>query len=298
MASVEEIQWRISRDVEGLKESFMGAICPASLHTCHPDMKRVWVLLRGLWLSLFQEPRPSRCENGEFSHITFDSLRIARSSNAELPSVHGAGSAASVILEQTESVDIGTSRSESTSIVEPSNHWLIHHSSGTFFMPENGTQRTVCTLFTSRRPCLDERSSRYLIKFGHDYHSHDPPGRHSESRGPHNCSKPQYHWLPITVRLKITFFLDMYSGNHAPLTVAMCEEWARCLTPQDAKGFLHFQAVDLSDDTHVNFLLRLSWTGVIAVANSAPPCETYSAVRERPGPGPPQLRSEEDVAGT
>ena len=121
---------------------------------------------------------------------------------------------------------------------------------------------------------------------------------HTEVRGPNNSRKPQFSWLPKTVRLKITFFLDMYSGNHAPLTVAMCEKWARCLTPQDAKGFLHFQAVDLSDDTHVNFLLRLSWTGVIAVANSAPPCETYSAVRERPGPGPPQLRSEEDVAGT
>ena len=63
MASVEEIQWRTSRHTEGLKERFMGAICPASLHTCHPYMKELWVLLRGLWLSLFQGPRPSRSDN-------------------------------------------------------------------------------------------------------------------------------------------------------------------------------------------------------------------------------------------
>jgi hypothetical protein len=137
-----------------------------------------------------------------------------------------------------------------------------------------------------------------LVKYKHQYTGKTSANLQAERRGIGELRKPQFCWLPKTVRLKITYFLDMFSGNHAPLTVAMAEQFARCLIPQDAKGFLHFRASDLSDGKHVNFLLRLAWTGVIGVANSSPPCETYSAIREQPGAGPPQLRSEEDVAGT
>ena len=93
-------------------------------------------------LELLDGPTPSRSENGEFSNITLDSLRVARFSGIEIPAVQGTGSAASVIMEYVESVDIGTSRSESTTIIDPSDHWIHHHSSGIFIWPIDGPTNT------------------------------------------------------------------------------------------------------------------------------------------------------------
>ena len=88
------------------------------------------------------------------------------------------------------------------------------------------------------------------------------------------------------VLLKMSFFLDVFAGKHARISVAVSERMGRALIPQELKGFLHFLPSDPSDEGKVNFLLRLAWTGVIKVATSGPPCDTYSALRERKGPGP------------
>ena len=45
LRTLQDLKWRNSRLHHGLQESFMGAICPASLHTCHPDMIRAWDMM-------------------------------------------------------------------------------------------------------------------------------------------------------------------------------------------------------------------------------------------------------------
>ena len=146
---LEEVSWRKSMHHGGLQENFMGAICPASLHTCHPDMIRTWQILRESWISLLNEATESR-PTKQLRQVTFDSLRVARSQTGHTPPVQGCGKAASIILEDTNPI------------------WFLHDFDRPPVHP--GTkQATTCTLFTSCRPCKDDRGWRYLIKYGHEY---------------------------------------------------------------------------------------------------------------------------------
>ena len=197
----------------------MGAICPASLHTCHPDLIRTWETLRSSWLSLFKGPCPARNKNGHLSALTFDSLRIARTSEKNIPPVEGCGKAASIFLEHPSelSVEMGP---QSGPIPEPlENYWLSHIAKASIHANSQG-QKTVCTLFTSSRPCYDDRAHRYLINFGHEYikRGKKPP--------------PQFVHKQQQVRLKIAFFLDMFAGEHAPISVAVRDRMGRALIPQ------------------------------------------------------------------
>ena len=284
-SSMEEVQWRTSRFHPDLKESFMGAICPASLHTYHPEMKNAREILRDSWPSLPTGPRRYTQANCEFSHLTFDPVRIARTPASVIPPVEGCGVAASIILEGNPPVDIGVTKQDATSIEGTQNLWTLHsHKDNFYFDQPEG--RTLCTAFTAKRPCRVARAHRYLIKFGHRYQTRGRPGT------------PQFVWRQRTTKLKITFFLHLFASEFAPLAVAVCEGMGRALAPQDLKGLLHFSPADPTNEEAVNVLLRLAWTGVIGVASSGPPCDTYSSLRERKCPGPLQLRSEDDVAGS
>ena len=101
--------------------------------------------------------------------------------------------------------------------------------------PNEKVQKTVCTLFTSGRPCYDDRAHRYLIKFGHEY----------TKRG--KKLHPQFVHKQRQVRLNVAFFLDLFAGEHAPISVAVCDRMGRALIPQELKGFLHFPPSDLSN---------------------------------------------------
>ena len=65
----------------------------------------------------------------------------------------------------------------------------------------------------------------------------------------------------------------------------------------DLFKFLGGPSFDLTSEKDFDFAMRLSWTGVIAVAFSATMCSKRSALRER-RPGPPPLRTEQDMTGS
>ena len=190
----------------------MGAICPASLHTCHPDMIRTWY-------SLFKVPCPARNKNGHLSALTFDSLRIARTIEQTIPPVEGCGKATSILLEHPSELHVQLVSQPVPAPELLENYWLLHEAKVPVHATSTG-QKTVCTLFTSSRPCYDDRAHRYLIKFGHEYTK--------------RCKKlhPQFVHKQRQVRLKVAFFLDLFAGEHAPISVAVCDRMGRALIPQ------------------------------------------------------------------
>ncbi len=65
----------------------------------------------------------------------------------------------------------------------------------------------------------------------------------------------------------------------------------------DMVKFMGGPSFDLTSEKDFDVAIRLSWTGVIAVAFSATMCSKHSALRER-RPGPPPLRTEQDMEGS
>ena len=89
------------------------------------------------------------------------------------------------------------------------------------------------------------------------------------------------------------FFLDLFAGHSAPLTVAAKAAGIYHLSPFDLE-FDHL--CEILDDTQFENLLQLAHSGLIGAIWSAPPCKFYSQLRQNDG-GPPPLRSKDYLDG-
>ena len=102
--------------------------------------------------------------------------------------------------------------------------------------------------------------------------------------------------VPALVPVKTRYFLGLCDGRHAPLSFALLELNLAVLLPMDADelrgGALH----DILDDQVHDFLLRLAWSGVVALVHAAAPCSKHSIMRNYPG-GPPPVRTKEFMDG-
>lgn len=108
---------------------------------------------------------------------------------------------------------------------------------------------------------------------------------------------PLEFWDPRSVvRMKLTLFLEAYSGAHAPLTRAVLRKGRACIAPTDYDVKQMGVWGDLLQEDNFNFLMRLAWTGCIGAIHMAPPCSSYSTLRSRPG-GPKPVRSDKQMEG-
>ncbi|CAE7712408.1 unnamed protein product, partial [Symbiodinium pilosum] len=85
-------------------------------------------------------------------------------------------------------------------------------------------------------------------------------------------------------------FLDLFSGQHAPLTHAMERLGCDCFHPFD---IAFAPGLDILNDSHYRLLLRIACSGIVGAGWSAPPCKEYSRLR----PGPKALRTPEFMQG-
>ena len=88
---------------------------------------------------------------------------------------------------------------------------------------------------------------------------------------------------PITHR---RFFLDLFAGHSAPLTVAAKAANLDHFCPFDIE-FNHL--CNILDDTQFENLLKLAHSGLIGAIWSAPPCKLYSQLRKNDLDGLPSL---------
>ena len=88
-------------------------------------------------------------------------------------------------------------------------------------------------------------------------------------------------------------FLDLFAGQHAPLTKAMAQLSADCFQPLDLASS---QPFDILDDTQFRLALRIAASGLVGVVWSAPPCKEFSVLKLR-RPGPKALRTPSHMDG-
>ncbi|CAE7296631.1 unnamed protein product, partial [Symbiodinium pilosum] len=88
-------------------------------------------------------------------------------------------------------------------------------------------------------------------------------------------------------------FLDLFSGQRAPLTQAMERLGCDCFHPFD---IAFAPGLDILNDSHYRLLLRVACSGIVGAGWSAPPCKEYSRLKLR-RPGPKALRTPEFMQG-
>ena len=88
-------------------------------------------------------------------------------------------------------------------------------------------------------------------------------------------------------------FLDLFSGQHAPLTHAMQRIGCDCFQPFDIAVT---PGVDILNDSRYRLILRVACSGIVGAGWSAPPCKEYSRLKLR-RPGPKALRTPEFMQG-
>ncbi|CAE7250633.1 unnamed protein product, partial [Symbiodinium pilosum] len=88
-------------------------------------------------------------------------------------------------------------------------------------------------------------------------------------------------------------FLDLFSGQHAPLTHAMERLGCDCFHPFD---IAFAPGLDILDDSRYRLLLRVACSGIVGAGWSAPPRKAYSRLKLRK-PGPKALRTPEFMQG-
>ena len=88
------------------------------------------------------------------------------------------------------------------------------------------------------------------------------------------------------------FFLDLFAGHSAPLTVAARAANLDHFYPSDIE-FNHL--CNILDDNQFENLLQLAHAGLIGAIWSGPPCKLYS--RRKDDGGPPPLRTKEHLDG-
>ena len=89
------------------------------------------------------------------------------------------------------------------------------------------------------------------------------------------------------------FFLDLFAGHSAALTVAAKAANLDHFCPFDIE-FNHL--CNILDDNQFEHLLQLAHAGLIGAIWSGPPCKLYSQLRKDDG-GPPPLRTKEHLDG-
>ena len=99
-----------------------------------------------------------------------------------------------------------------------------------------------------------------------------------------------------TVPLRLCFFLDICSGEEAPLTEAVRLSGHMVLAPFDAHPNQGGAQHNLCTTEGQDLLFRLVWSGCIALAHAAPPCSNMSMLKLRPG-GPPAIRCPDALDG-
>ena len=111
------------------------------------------------------------------------------------------------------------------------------------------------------------------------------------------CSDPIDSHMPLPAQqlspTRQRFFLDLFVGHSAPLTLAAKAAGTDHFSPFDIE-FNHL--CDILDDHQFENLLQLAHSGLIGAIWSAPPCKFYSLLRQNDG-GPPPLRSKEYLDG-
>ena len=87
--------------------------------------------------------------------------------------------------------------------------------------------------------------------------------------------------------------LDLFAGRHSPVAVAASKQGIPHWEPIDVAID---EAHDILSDSFFTRLLRLAWSGRIALLVAAPPCRDYSILKLAPG-GPPPCRTPEHING-
>ena len=87
--------------------------------------------------------------------------------------------------------------------------------------------------------------------------------------------------------------LDVFAGRLHPVTTAAVRRGFDCFEPFDLD---HNQAHDILDNAVFEALLKLCWSGIIALIMLAPPCKEYFRLKLRPG-GPKALRTPQHMNG-
>ena len=100
-------------------------------------------------------------------------------------------------------------------------------------------------------------------------------------------SDSQLH--PASKRL----LLDVFAGRLHPVTSAAISLGLDCFEPFDLDGDA---AHNILDDSVFEALLRLCWSGIVALIMLAPPCKEYSRLKLCPG-GPKALRTPQHMDG-
>ena len=104
---------------------------------------------------------------------------------------------------------------------------------------------------------------------------------------PHRQAHRTLH--PASKRL----FLDVFAGRLRPVTSAAISLGLDCFEPFDLDGDATH---NILDDSVFEALLRLCWSGIVALIMLAPPCKEYSRLKLRPG-GPKALRTPQHMDG-
>ena len=111
------------------------------------------------------------------------------------------------------------------------------------------------------------------------------PGASPRPHTPAQASSSESPLHPASKRL--------FSGRLHPVTLAATSLGLDCFEPFDLDGDT---AHDILDDVVFEALLRLCWSGIVALIVLAPPCKEYSRLKLRPG-GPKALRTPQYMDG-
>ena len=98
---------------------------------------------------------------------------------------------------------------------------------------------------------------------------------------------------PPTPEAPARVLLDLFAGRHSPIAVAASKQGIPHWEPID---IAINEAHDILSDSFFTRLLRLAWSGRIALLVAAPPCRDYSILKLAPG-GPPPCRTPEHLNG-
>ena len=118
---------------------------------------------------------------------------------------------------------------------------------------------------------------------------HSKPSPEPAPHAPAQASSSDSHLHPASKRL----FLDVFAGRLRPVTSAAISFGLDCFEPFDLDGDA---AHNILDDSVFEALLRLCWSGTVALIMLAPPCKEYSRLKLCPG-GPKALRTPQHMDG-
>ena len=119
--------------------------------------------------------------------------------------------------------------------------------------------------------------------------SNDAKGRpqHPDTASPTSLS---------STRTTLRLYAEAFTGQNPQIINFLIKEGKGCVEPLELQQQGDSRSFDLLCDDTFDLLVRLAWSGVVAVWGGAPPCAKYSSARERPG-GPRPLRDPDNMNG-